>query len=499
MKTWLLLALLSLSTCSATFADEKPADLELLLLGGNSPLRLKLEVEISGRPWKQVWDEHFAALVAYCDRDANGLLDKQEARRLPSVQALREVLSLGFLAPLGEAPDWQQVDADRDGKLTAKEVAAFYRCEGLAAPLVGAGVMPFSADLTGSLVRLLDADGNEDVSEAELRQAPELLSRLDRNDDELIGAGELVSRVLYPGASGSVLLRPWRPDPALPASLAQFPAFVLPQDGKNRVDAEMVVQRLAGKKAAPATDVVCHWKSTAAVGARLSLVQSPTAKQATFADLSVISQPGIQIFLRDDEGRLSEAIERVTSHYAFEFTESDGDSDGVLTAEERGEESKADWSWLLNSADRNADERLARDELEAWLALQGKLAAAQALVTVLDAGRGLFELLDANHDGGLSRRELHDAADRVREVGALEDGKLVIARLPRQLLITVSHGYPRSALGRPPRRGPAWFLAMDRNADGFVSRREFSGPREAFLKLDRDADGIIAPAEATAE
>jgi hypothetical protein len=271
---------------------------------------------------------------------------------------------------------------------------------------------------------------------------------------------------------------------------------LLPQDCKNRAEAALAAQRLAGEEAAPTTEMVCLWKSTATPGARLSL--GPSAKQSASAKLPMVSQPGIQLFLRDDEGRLSEAIERVASHYASEFTEADGDSNGVLTAEERDDNS-VDWAWLLNAADRNADERLTKEELDAWLALQRKLAAAQALVTVLDGGCGLFELLDENHDGALAMRELQAAAHRLREVGALHNDKLAVDRLPRQLLITISHGYPRSALGSAPRMGPAWFLAMDRNADGFVSRREFSGPREAFLKLDRNADGSISPAEATPE
>jgi hypothetical protein len=37
---------------------------------------------------------------------------------------------------------------------------------------------------------------------------------------------------------------------------------------------------------------------------------------------------------------------------------------------------------------------------------------------------------------------------------------------------------------------------MDRNGDGFVSRREFIGTRAAFDRLDRDRDGLISPEEA---
>jgi hypothetical protein len=37
---------------------------------------------------------------------------------------------------------------------------------------------------------------------------------------------------------------------------------------------------------------------------------------------------------------------------------------------------------------------------------------------------------------------------------------------------------------------------MDRNGDGYVSRREFLGPEELFHKLDADGDGLISAEEA---
>ena len=37
---------------------------------------------------------------------------------------------------------------------------------------------------------------------------------------------------------------------------------------------------------------------------------------------------------------------------------------------------------------------------------------------------------------------------------------------------------------------------MDRNGDGFVSRREFPGSNELFNKIDADGDGLISVEEA---
>jgi hypothetical protein len=49
-----------------------------------------------------------------------------------------------------------------------------------------------------------------------------------------------------------------------------------------------------------------------------------------------------------------------------------------------------------------------------------------------------------------------------------------------------------------PARGPAWFRALDKNGDGFVSPQEFIGPPELFAKLDLNGDGRISVEEAEA-
>ncbi len=83
------------------------------------------------------------------------------------------------------------------------------------------------------------------------------------------------------------------------------------------------------------------------------------------------------------------------------------------------------------------------------------------------------------------------------EAGALEDGRFCAARLRPQFLITLSEGYPLSPLGLVERTGPDWFQSMDRNADGYVSQREFIGPAPTFRKLDADADDLLSPDEAS--
>src|SRR5262249_35103230 len=132
--------------------------------------------------------------------------------RLPSAFALRQVLWGQIATVSGTAPAWADLDLDGDGKVTADELADFYRRAGLGGVLVGVGKPPATDRLTDAIIRHLDTNKDGKVDEAEWKAAPTVLGKLDKNDDELIGPGELVDRTAYPGALGSTLLAAPSPD-----------------------------------------------------------------------------------------------------------------------------------------------------------------------------------------------------------------------------------------------------------------------------------------------
>lgn len=452
--------------------------LEGVLLDGDSPVRIAMRAEVNGVPVSAVWADAFATLFAYHDRNGDGSLDATEAATLPSARALRQTLGSGFTPPAGSAPDFSDLDRDKDGKVSLAELTGHYTAAGLGNVVVGLGRLPSSAELTQALVKQLDADGDGLLSEKEWRAAADALRKLDKNDDELIGAGELSAKVVYPGAAGTHLLAPPAADATSTELIAKCPLVLLPTDPKNVGWATELAKRNPKLTAA---DLPAWREKTPAKEWVVKLPdKSPTADRFSALGNTVRVEGWATT------GKLTEAMETVRKQLSTQL-------DAPEPAE-GGRRVPTGLKWLLPTADRDGDGKLDRKELDAWLDLQAQLCRGQVFVTLLDGG-GLFELIDTNHDGALSVRELRTAWDTLTAAGCTRSGQCDPKILPRVLLAVASVGYPQS-IAVPNRRGPDWFRAMDRNGDGDVSKREFTGTLEVFAEIDTDKDGLIDPTEA---
>lgn len=478
----LALGCASVGLCPAADATstKRPAvPLEFAVPDGDKLRRIELYAEVDGVPVSALWDETFAKLFAYFDRNADGALDAKEAALVPSARALRQALGSGFTPPSGAAPEFAELDLNKDGKVTPDELGAYYRANGSGDVQIGIGTLPASAELTAALLKNLDTDADGKVTEKEWKAAADALKKLDKNDDELIGAGELAPKAVYPGASGATLLAPPGANP-LPEALAKFPLVLLPNDEKYT---DWIAELRRRDPRHKGTDLVAWRKAQPDAKWVMKLSDKPaTAERFALTGTTVRVDGWVA------PGGLAEVTEAARKQLVAQL-DAPEPTEGV-----GGRRAGGGLGWLVPVADRDGDGKLDRKELDAWLELQAQIARGQVFVTALD-GAGLFEPLDANHDGALSVRELRAAWERITAAGCVTDGAFDPKKLPRAVLCVASRGYPQG-LALDARRGPAWFQALDRNRDGDVSRREFTGPAAVFDKLDTDKDGLLSAEEA---
>src|SRR5262249_1340094 len=87
---------------------------------------------------------------------------------------------------------------------------------------------------------------------------------------------------------------------------------------------------------------------------------------------------------------------------------------------------------LFPLADRNRDGKLTAEELAAYLDLVDKGMAAGLKLTAPDRGRGLFDLLDAEHSGRLRQYDLVRAWDRLAPLDTEREECITKAKIPHQ-------------------------------------------------------------------
>lgn len=514
-------------------ADGRAAALELVLWDGGKLARWEVRVEVDDTPVNERWDEALARLFTFADGDGNGSLDQKEAGRLPSAFGLRQVLWGGFVTGPGAGPPWAELDRDGDSKVSQTELVDYYRRSGLGGVLVGAGKPLSTTALTGALLQQLDTDGNGTVDEKEWLAAADRLAELDQNEDELVTPGELVPRTIYPGATGANLLTAPAAKAVPSAVTDSVPLIVLPLSPADVHWATALVDRfdtngdglLAPDEAALSPEAIgaldankdgklspgelAKWRGLPAdarwlirLGARKGggaelEYGSPAANALPLRGERLdVSFGALRFGFRVDEGRLPRQWEEGRKRIAAQFADADPGRKGFVDPAGAAGQNLAEIRAAVHAGDRNGDGKLDEKEFAAWLDVRDRFVKSHVLLTVMDHGPGLFELLDANHDGALSVRELRGAWNRLRNAGCVRDGRFDGTRVPRQFCLTVSAGLPASPLGRATPAGPAWFRAMDRNGDGDVSRKEFTGPPDAFDKLDLDKDGLLSAEEA---
>jgi Ca2+-binding EF-hand superfamily protein len=185
---------------------------DIVFLGETRPVLLRFHVCVDGKPVPVGADDFLKHLFAYLDVRGTGALSKAEIARAPTVNDLlgaNLVVQFGGRGMGGSSPSpsMDDIDADRDGKVTPAELAAYYRKKGYvpfqfqaesgyannpAMAMMGGSSEPAVEAVSKAIFSRIDTNGDGKLSRAELAAAPAVLLPLDSDDDEIVTARELV-------------------------------------------------------------------------------------------------------------------------------------------------------------------------------------------------------------------------------------------------------------------------------------------------------------------
>ncbi len=547
---------------------EAPDYQDIVYLGEDRPVFFRLHVRRDGKPFAEPWHAYVKELFQFLDRDGDGFLTKDEAARVPSAQQLLQQFQ-GAIVFVNQVATvrFEDLDADRDGKVTLEELAGYYRRSGVGPLQVNfpQGPLATTDALTEALFQALDENKDGKLSREELARADRLLQRFDFDDDEMVSAQELGgnpnNQIYYRLQAAELRLARLNRMPRSNAG-AFFPVHPDGSRKQHVVRAQLVHQLLSrydrdknqqlsreeigldratfdrldanhdGQLSAaelmemlrqpPHLELVMRLGKTAANEARVDLAGGQEKPAPLAAALSKSANGTAAVALADVRFNLQAvAVARdfrvntrnYRQFYTAQFKAADLNKDGVLDIQEIAKSRfRPYFQPLLQIADRNEDGELSLDELNAYLDLTEKGVGCMTAISIINNGRGLFGILDANGDGRLSIRELRGSWARVAGFDKGGKGHVTRRDIPLQFQVTADvfpSGYAYAIA--PPARsaargtavarrsapaGPLWFYKMDRNGDGDVSRREFLGSAEDFRRIDTDGDGLISLNEA---
>jgi Ca2+-binding EF-hand superfamily protein len=533
----------------------EPIDyLDFVFVASDRPVLLRLHLRNNNRPYSAAWDDYLQKLCAYLDANGDGWLDKTETERAPSMQFLQfhlqGAIGLGYQGSQGQMG---QFDTNKDGKVSPAEFKEFYRRNGFAPLQFFNTDNRTAADtVTNTFYKRLDSDKDGKLSAKEMAQADAALLRFDLDENEMLTAAELTPG----GEDNSPFGRPFNTGQASPnadmgfleikpenmdgmsrqvlahydkdknGKLSQkevgldkplFDKLDANRDGKLdakefaaffRRDADLELIARAGMMMPQAIPIDALLLKIGVPPLLRAEIYNPNKRAMPLAAKVKRQDPSSLAFTWGDAHIGLSASDQQFGQFPrqfFEqqFREADTGKKGVV---DRKQAMSAQFlSQIFDLVDRNSDGKVTQKELKAYLDMQSEGAGCRLQLTITDEGRSLLELLDENSDSRLSLRELRTSWSWMQPLAASEGG-LLRQDIPRRLDISVGQaqrrvrvvpGQPRRAIlaGRS-RTAPLWFQKMDRNQDGDISPREFLGSDEDFRKIDADGDGLISGVEA---
>lgn len=533
------LMLLALAGATAPLPGNESADYTDILVLGPRPVVLRIHIFIDERTWSADLRQRAESAFAALDQKKRGRIDVAQAddfSRIAKASLPNSPLTAGA----------QSSDTDpADGQLSLQEFIHFYLSQ-IAQPcsLVAGLGRPTSSI---QLFDFLDADGDGRLQASEFDTAQAQLAGLDFDEDETVSFLELqpfrnpllpvrtATRIRpvdlpllpwYESAVEETSERLWSRYTSTPGSVPEQTTGIVAEvlnllvDDSSRYDADQngyitraeLSHLLQNRR--PFRHLFIRIPSAPRVRPAIAVHEtvppgSPFSSRRAASDRLTLQLPDLNLELRT-QGALAQSRDN-QSFYLLQFRVADANKNGYLEPSEFPALQLPDVDFTKLDTDQNG--MLVRDELRQHLNQDTVAAQSQIVLTAAANERNLFEVLDADIDLRLTRRELGSVVTQSQSLDRNQDGILDRSELSRDYRLTISLGKPRlfrqetdvqpvsrMPTPRAPNTGaPNWFQHMDRNQDGDVSWNEFLGDRDTFDRFDQDRDGLIGSDEAKRE
>jgi len=524
---------------------------DFVFLAEARPVLIRVRAELDGVPVQSAWDDFMKYLFNYLDVNGDGVLDKGEAERVPSVDQIRTGALAGFGGGRlggGSQISFAELDTDKDGKVTLAEMSVFYYKKGLvpfriqpesssggkraAMAAVGVRSQPTVDAVNQAIFEALDLGKTGKLTIKELTAAQTVLLQRDENEDEILTVRELLANreaklggllgmVGEVVGGGNKMLMPVANSGRASTELVRAlqtrygPKFEKAETRKlsqKHLGVDHATFRrldtngdgvLDDKELASFTNRPADLELVVRIDGNDARVELVTAKGRDRLPLAAQVKSVSGVALLDlgksrVELRGSEEVEYGLGGFAelarqqliAQFKQADKDKDGYLDQKEA--DSSRVFKGLFKAMDRDGDGKLYEREMIAYLdkytEIQERLSSACVSLVFSDESRGLFDLLDTNRDGRLSIREMRGAPGLMKRLDPDGKGYIIRADLPRSYRLTLRRGQEGDG-------NIAAFQALYGSSNDQTKVKETSvGPRW-FRKMDRNRDGDVSRKE----
>lgn len=537
----LLLCLPAAAQHSDTPLQPQPDDVQdLILFRPPTMLWVRMHLQVGGVPYQQRWGEYLWELFTSLDKDGDLFLSYNEFKRGPWEQfALRAAGDVRRSQPV----DFLALDVSpQDDRVSAEE---FLGLLGACACQISAGASQTGDGRQVDFMRiLLDHDQDGGITSDEARLAQRLLAQLDADGDGLLSRNELLAGLAARratveqtdvGASRdgmlTAMLAPRIDAPWSEAALGLIQAFNRPAmlgESSPNVNRRQfaITDELFAQLDANADELLDQHELAAWLELRQPdiefVVDLAPKNQHVFEPVAGAAQFERMAYnqFRAVSAAGQDVVVHVNpSHDAGQDNPLDGTDESLFKRLDRDNNEYLDGNELqgvsLARLDADGDGKVFFAEWQVFRAEQRRVAKQRIDIDIQEMEATLFPLIDSQGDARISRRELERLPSLVEQWDRNGDGRFDLSEQPEryqinirtgadriqyfgQFVLNASVSTPRREQAVAPAGAPTWFLKMDLNGDGELTRPEFLGTATEFASFDSDADGVITPEEAGA-